>query len=65
MKILELESSKGWGGQEKRTVRLNSYLDYQIFWGVEKDSELFKRKDKIDPKTIKKRVKSIDKGGRI
>jgi len=47
VKILELESSKGWGGQEKRTVRLNSHLEYQIFWGVEEDSELFKRKDKI------------------
>jgi len=47
MKILELESSKGWGGQEKRTVRLNNNLDTEIFWAVSKDSELFKRQNEI------------------
>ena len=47
MRILELESSKGWGGQEKRTVRLNNNLDAKIFWAVSKDSELFKRQDEI------------------
>ncbi|WP_024787432.1 MULTISPECIES: glycosyltransferase family 4 protein [unclassified Lebetimonas] len=49
MKILELESSKGWGGQEKRTVRLNNNLsdEFEVFWGVEKDSVLFKRQEEI------------------
>ena len=50
MKILELESSKGWGGQEKRTVRLNNNLDYDIFWAVSKESELFKRENEINGK---------------
>jgi glycosyltransferase involved in cell wall biosynthesis len=50
MKILEMESSKGWGGQEKRTVRLNNNLgkDYEIFWAVEKNSKLYKRRDEIN-----------------
>ena len=59
MKILELESSKGWGGQEKRTVRLNSYLDYEIFWGVEEDSELFKRQQEIKGKFFSIKLKHI------
>jgi len=48
--ILELESSKGWGGQEKRTVRLNNNLDAEIFWAVSKESELFKRQNEIKGK---------------
>jgi len=50
MRILELESSKGWGGQEKRTVRLNNNLgnDFKIFWAVEKDSELYKKRKEIN-----------------
>jgi len=52
MRILELESSKGWGGQEKRTVRLNNNLDYEIFWGVSKESELFKRQKEINGKFL-------------
>ena len=59
MKILELESSKGWGGQEKRTVRLNSYLDYEIFWGVEEDSELFKRQQEIKGKFFSVKLNKI------
>jgi N-acetyl-alpha-D-glucosaminyl L-malate synthase BshA len=49
IRILELESSKGWGGQEKRTVRLNNNLsdDFEIFWGVERESELFKKQKDI------------------
>jgi N-acetyl-alpha-D-glucosaminyl L-malate synthase BshA len=49
MRILELESSKGWGGQEKRTVRLSNNLsdEFEVFWGVERESELFKRKKEI------------------
>jgi len=59
VKILELESSKGWGGQEKRTVRLNSYLDYEIFWGVEEDSELFKRQQEIKGKFFSVKLNKI------
>ncbi len=45
--ILEMESSKGWGGQEKRTVRLVNHLSneqYKVFWAVEEDSTLYKKK---------------------
>lgn len=48
MKILELESSKGYGGQEKRTIRLNNNLDYDFLWGVEKDSQLYKKQKEIN-----------------
>lgn len=61
IKILELESSKGWGGQEKRTVRLVNNLDkkeFIVFWGVQPDSKLYKNKDSINatfiPLTINK-----------
>jgi len=49
--ILEMESSKGWGGQEKRTVRLVNHLpngQYKVFWAVEEDSTLYKKKDEIN-----------------
>ena len=49
--ILEMESSKGWGGQEKRTVRLVNHLSneqYKVFWAVEEDSTLYKKKDEIN-----------------
>jgi glycosyltransferase involved in cell wall biosynthesis len=49
--ILEMESSKGWGGQEKRTVRLVNNLpntEYKVFWAVEEDSTLYKKKDEIN-----------------
>jgi len=51
IKVLELESSKGWGGQEKRTVRLVNNLDkkdFKVFWGVQPDSALYKKRDSID-----------------
>ncbi len=51
--ILEMESSKGWGGQEKRTVRLVNHLDkskYRVFWAVEYDSNLLKKQHKINAK---------------
>ena len=49
--ILELESSKGWGGQEKRTARLVNSLDksqFKVFWAVQPNSELLKRQHEID-----------------
>ncbi len=49
--ILEMESSKGWGGQEKRTVRLINHLPkdkYKVFWAVEQQSTLMERKNEID-----------------
>lgn len=53
--ILELDCSKGWGGQEKRTIRLINGLDkskFRVFFGVFKDSQIAKRKDEIDANII-------------
>lgn len=53
--ILELESSKGWGGQEKRTVRLVNSLDknkFNVYWAVSENSKLFKNRKNIDAKFI-------------
>ena len=49
IRILELESSKGFGGQEKRTVRLVNNLgdDFEVFFAVAEDSELFRRRSQI------------------
>lgn len=55
IKVLELESSKGWGGQEKRTVRVINGLDksrFKVYYGVHKDSELMRRKSEIDAKFL-------------
>jgi len=49
--ILEMESSRGWGGQEKRTVRLVNNLpsdEYKVFWAVEEDSTLYEKRDEIN-----------------
>ena len=49
--ILEMESSKGWGGQEKRTVRLVNHMDkkeFKIFYVVQPDSKLYQKKDDIE-----------------
>ncbi len=51
IRILELESSKGWGGQEKRTVRLVNALDksaFEVFYAVQPDSKLLRNADTID-----------------
>lgn len=51
IRVLELESSKGWGGQEKRTVRVINGLNksrFKVYYGVHKDSELMRRKDEIE-----------------
>lgn len=53
--ILELESSKGWGGQEKRTVRLVNSLDknkFKVYWAVSKDSKLFQNRENINAEFI-------------
>ena len=46
LRILELESSNGWGGQEKRTVRLNNALSdwYDIHYAVSKQSQLYAKR---------------------
>lgn len=48
--ILELESSKGWGGQEKRTRRVINNLSnkFKVFFAVEEDSQLYKKRDEIN-----------------
>ncbi len=50
IRILELEASKGFGGQEKRTVRLVNNLgdEFEVFFAVAKDSELYKRRASIN-----------------
>ena len=48
IRVLEMESSRGWGGQEKRTVRLVNNLpenEFEVFWAVEKNSILYEKKD--------------------
>ncbi len=53
--VLEMESSKGWGGQEKRTVRLINSLDksrFRVLYAVQPDSKLLKNSGNIDAKVI-------------
>ncbi len=59
IKILELESSKGFGGQEKRTVRLVNNLEekFEVFWAVAEDSELYKRRHQIRGKFFPVEIK--------
>lgn len=55
IRILEMESSGGWGGQEKRTVRLVNALDksrFGVFYAVQPDSVLLKKANEIDAKLI-------------
>lgn len=50
IKILETESSLGWGGQENRTARLINHLDstrFRVYVATPKDSELYKRRQEI------------------
>jgi len=50
IRILELESSKGWGGQEWRTARLARHLDpaeFELYFAVPRDGELYRRRDDI------------------
>ncbi len=53
--ILEMEISKGWGGQEKRTVRLINNLNkdkFKVFYVAKPDSKIVKNKDIIDAQII-------------
>ena len=54
IRILELESSKGWRGQEKHIVRLINNLskDFEVFLLVAKDSELYKRRNDRNKKNL-------------
>jgi len=54
MNILEIEYSKGWGGQEKRTIRLINHLDkkYKVFFVAQPDSNIVKHKDEINAEVI-------------
>jgi glycosyltransferase involved in cell wall biosynthesis len=50
IRILETESSLGWGGQEQRTVRLVNHLDqgeFQTTFAVAADSVLYQRRAEI------------------
>ncbi len=60
IKILEMEISKGWGGQEKRTVRLINNMDknrFELFYAVQPDSKLYENRSKIDAKVIPLKMK--------
>lgn len=50
IKVLEVEASKGWGGQEKRTVRLATHMPedkVKTYFAVNPDSQLFKKSDEL------------------
>ncbi len=60
IKVLEMESSKGWGGQEKRTVRLINNIDkdrFELFYVVQPDSKLYENRSKINAKIIPLKMK--------
>ncbi len=61
MNILELEYSLGWGGQEKRTVRLINNLsdEFKVFYVVRPNSALYKRKDSIKAQIIPYEINPI------
>ncbi len=61
MNILELEYSLGWGGQEKRTVRLINNLDkdFKVFYIVRPNSTLYKRKKEINANVIPLEINPI------
>ena len=54
MRVLEIEYSKGWGGQEKRTIRLINNLsdEFEVFFVAQPDSEIVKHKNEIKAKII-------------
>ncbi len=60
IKILEMEISKGWGGQEKRTVRLINNMDknrFDLFYAVQPDSKLYENRSNIEAKVIPLKMK--------
>lgn len=51
IKVLEVEASKGWGGQEKRTVRLANYMPpekIKTYFAVNPDSVLMRDGKKLN-----------------
>jgi len=61
MKILEIEYSKGWGGQEKRTQRLINHLsdEFKVFFVAQPDSEIVKHQDEIKAEIIPLKMRQI------
>lgn len=50
IRVLEVEASKGWGGQEKRTVRLANYMPSEelcTLFAAQSDSYLFRHQDEL------------------
>lgn len=50
MNVLEVEASKGWGGQEKRTVRLAQHMDeskVKTLFAAQPDSYLYKNQKEL------------------
>ncbi len=51
IKVLEVEASKGWGGQEKRTVRLAEHMPHdkvRTYFAVNPDSRLMRDAKELD-----------------
>jgi glycosyltransferase involved in cell wall biosynthesis len=61
VRILEMEYSKGWGGQEKRTVRLINNLsdEFEVFYVAQPDSNIVKHKDEIKATILPLKMKHI------
>ena len=58
--ILEMECSKGWGGQEKRTIRLVNNLNknrFKIYYAAQPDSNIVKNKKDIKATIIPLQMK--------
>jgi len=61
VRILEIEYSKGWGGQEKRTIRLINNLsdEFEVFYVAQPDSNIVKHKNEIKAKIIPLKMNQI------
>ena len=61
MNILEIEYSKGWGGQEKRTIRLVNNLDkeFKTFFVAQPDSKILHHQKEINAKIIPLKMNQI------
>jgi len=62
IKVLEIEYSKGWGGQEKRTIRLVNNLNkdkFKVFFVAQPDSQIVAHSDQIDAEIIPLQMNQI------
>jgi len=61
VRVLEIEYSKGWGGQEKRTIRLinNMSDEFEVYFVAQPDSNIVKHKNEIKAKVLSLKMKHI------